>query len=76
MKFLTSTELAGLIGVTRATVHRWETCDGMWCNIYGHRIRVYHTGIGRGSQRRYSEAEVKRLLHRLHGSSELREGKM
>lgn len=70
MKFLTSSEVARLIGVTRGTLHRWETYDGVWCNVYGHRIRVYYTGIGRGSQRRYSEAEVQRLLHRLHGSAE------
>ncbi|HLO03339.1 MAG TPA: hypothetical protein VK191_09530 [Symbiobacteriaceae bacterium] len=67
MKFLTSTALSRLVGVSISTLHRWETWDGMWCTIYGHRIRVYHTGIGRGSQRRYSEAEVMRLVHRLDG---------
>lgn len=65
MKFISSTELAKLLGVNRATVLRWETYDGMWCNIYGHRIRVYYSGIGKATHRRYSEAEVQRLLHRL-----------
>lgn len=67
MKFLTSTDVARLLGVARSTLHRWESWDGAWCTIYGHRIRVYYTGIGRGSQRRYSEAEVMRLVHRLDG---------
>lgn len=40
----------------------------MWCTIYGHRIRVYYSGIGKGTHRRYSEAEVMRLLHQIHGA--------
>lgn len=72
MKFLTSTQLARLIGVSAATLHRWESYDGMWCTVYGYRIRVYYSGIGPGKYRRYNEAEVKRLLHRLEIASDQR----
>lgn len=67
MKFLTSAALSRLVGVSISTLHRWESWDGMWCTIYGHRIRVYYSGIGKGTHRRYSEAEVMRLLRSLDG---------
>jgi hypothetical protein len=55
-------EAARLLQVSDQTLRNAETTDGKWCIIWGQRLRVWVVHQGRNWQRRYSRAEIKRLL--------------
>lgn len=58
-------EAARLLGCSPNTLRRHETKDGKFCEVYGHRIRVYRTSLSRHGQRRYDRNEIERLMYRL-----------
>lgn len=65
MKLIPISQAARLLGLAPATLRRRETPDGQYAEIYGERIRVFRTGTTPGSQRRYNEAEIYRVLARM-----------
>lgn len=59
MRWLSAEEAAKILYVSPTTIRINETRDGMWCILFGHKLRVYREGIRRA--RRYSETEVRRV---------------
>ncbi len=61
-RWMTTGELARLLGCDQRTLRKHETPDGRWCEVFGLRIRVYRYGPGQHDQRRYDRAEVERAM--------------
>jgi hypothetical protein len=59
MRWLSAEEAAMILDVTSNTLRNNESMDGLWCTVWGQRLRIYREGIRRA--RRYSETEVRRL---------------
>lgn len=74
LKLIPISQAARLLGVSPATLRRRETPDGQYVEVYGERIRVYRLGDTPGSQRRYDEREVYRVLVRMAKGKVPREG--
>lgn len=61
MRWLSAEQAAKILYVSPTTIRLNETRDGMWCVLFGHKLRVYREGFRRA--RRYSETEVRRVAH-------------
>lgn len=59
---ITTKEAASLLRVDPATLRKYESVDGRWCEILGLRFRVWRTGLSPRSQRRYDRDEILRAF--------------
>ncbi|MFZ5825250.1 MAG: hypothetical protein ACOY94_13120 [Bacillota bacterium] len=68
MKLVSISRAARLLGIDPGGLRRRETPDGRYCEVYGHRIKVFRVDLGPGAQRRYDEDEIQRVLARMSKS--------
>lgn len=66
--WLTTKQVCKLLRVDERTLRKYETSDGKWCQLFGFRFRVYRYGDSPHAQRRYSEAEIRRIVDQVRGA--------
>jgi hypothetical protein len=64
--WLTTKQVCKLLQVDERTLRKYETPDGRWCTLFGLKFRVYRYGSQPQSQRRYSEAEIQRIVEQIN----------
>jgi hypothetical protein len=64
MKLIRAGQAARLLGVDAETLRR-RAKGKDYLEIYGHRVRVYRMDINPGSEGRYDEDEIRRVLARI-----------
>lgn len=64
MKLIRAGHAARLLGVDAETLRR-RAKGKDYLEIYGHRVRVYRMDLSSGSEGRYDEDEIRRILARI-----------
>jgi hypothetical protein len=64
--WLTTKQVCKLLHVDERTLRKYETPDGRWCTVFGFNFRVYRYGSDPQAQRRYAEAEIRRIVEQIN----------